>query len=117
MIPCCSPPQFPSRPDAPPPSKYVIPCSFLLDPPYSWAASRTWPYPRFPWKFETESRAPGTGLIWGPQTCPPVTRPPRPPCPPPCRPPFPPCPPFPPGWWCFGGLFSPHVEHWSRAHG
>lgn len=47
---------------------YVIPGSHNLDPPYSWAANRSWPYPRQPGVFESESRAPGTGLIAGPGT-------------------------------------------------
>ena len=58
-------PAFPAR--AP---TYVIPCSHLLDPPYSqmptsfppWWRGQ-WPFPRSPWPLETESRAPGTGLI------------------------------------------------------
>lgn len=50
------------------PQKYVIPGSHLLDPPYSWHANRAWPYPRQPNVFESESRAPGTGLIAGPGT-------------------------------------------------
>jgi hypothetical protein len=68
------------RPIAKPsrPQHYVLPCSENLDPPYSWWRSKTWPYPRMPWAFESETRAKGTGLIWG---C-------ADPCPPrPCAPP------------------------------
>jgi hypothetical protein len=50
------------------PATYVIPGSHTLDPPYSWQANRAWPYPRQPGIFESESRAPGTGLIAGPGT-------------------------------------------------
>jgi hypothetical protein len=50
------------------PATYVIPGSHNVDPPYSWQASRSWPYPRQPGVFESESRAPGTGLIAGPGT-------------------------------------------------
>lgn len=67
------------RPIAKPsrPQHYVLPCSELLDPPYSWWSSPTWPYPRAPWAYETESRAPGTGLLWGPSSaCPPKRCPP-----------------------------------------
>lgn len=39
------------------------------------------PYPRFPWKYETESRAAGTGLIPGRMPCPPWVFP-HPPWPP-----------------------------------
>jgi hypothetical protein len=45
------------------PSPYVMPGSHNLDPPYSWQSSGTWPNPRTPQAFESESRAPGTGLI------------------------------------------------------
>lgn len=51
------------------PPHYVIPCSSRLDPPYSFRTP-TFPFPRFPWPFESETRAAGTGLIWGAQ-CPP----------------------------------------------
>jgi hypothetical protein len=44
---------------------YVIPGSHNLDPPYSWVAGAAWPYPRSPNFLESESRAPGTGLIGG----------------------------------------------------
>lgn len=58
---------------------YVIPCSNMLDPPYSWQHqpgaptwwNGCWPMPRLPWQFESETRAPGTGLITGPPPCPP----------------------------------------------
>lgn len=43
--------------------RYVIPGSHYLDPPYSWQLSETWPRPRTPGAFESESRAPGTGMI------------------------------------------------------
>ena len=56
--------------------RYALPGTHWLDPPYSWMRP-PWPHPRAPWAFETESRAPGTGLIWG------KSSPPRPPCPPP----------------------------------
>ena len=69
---------------------YVIPCSSSLDPPFSLRTA-TWPFPRFPRPFETETRADGTGLIWGGATINP--------CPPP--PPCPPCPCPPSWWWCF----------------
>lgn len=63
---------------------YAIPRSQYIDPPGSWQWGYAypswwaghWPYPRMPWPFESETRAPGTGLIWG---CKPV-------CPPPCPP-------------------------------
>lgn len=72
------------RPIAKPsrPQHYVLPRSERMDPPYSWWSSPTHPYPRMPWAWESETRAKGTGLIWGPsaQPCPP-----RPPCrPAPC---------------------------------
>jgi len=70
--PCANPPF--SRPvsgltalPAPWPS-YVIPCSHLLDPPYAQQLNPNFPYPRTPRAFESETRAGGTGLIWGPQT-------------------------------------------------
>lgn len=47
------------------PATYVMPGSHALDPPYSWQLSRTWPLPRAPSEFESESRAPGTGMISG----------------------------------------------------
>jgi len=49
---------------------YIIPGSHWLDPPYSWKTP-WFPFPRPPRAFETESRAPGTGLIWGGPRCPP----------------------------------------------
>lgn len=83
----CPPPG--DRPHAEPialpahPPHYVVPGSHKLDPPYSWNTP-WWPFPRPPWPFETESRAAGTGLIWGSR----LARPPKPqPCPPnPCPP-------------------------------
>lgn len=63
---------------------YVIPQSNNLDPPYSWKVSPTWPFPRAPWPYETETRAAGTGLIWGAgTTTPPATTGCCPPPPPP----------------------------------
>jgi hypothetical protein len=66
------PPPFPpfwwQRPLAKPAPRhphYVMPCSHCLDPPYAWLRPK-FPFPRQPWRWETESRAPGTGLIWGP---------------------------------------------------
>jgi hypothetical protein len=47
--------------------RYVMPGSHWLDPPYSWEAQPTWPFPRPPRAFESETRAAGTGLIWGPR--------------------------------------------------
>jgi len=58
---------------------YVIPCSHLLDPFYARQLNPTFPFPRQPRAFESETRAGGTGLIWGPQcrtpkpTSPPTT--------------------------------------------
>ena len=43
---------------------YVIPGSHWLDPPYAWQTPH-FPKPRPPWAFESETRAPGTGLWWG----------------------------------------------------
>ena len=72
--------------------KYVIPGSQWLDPPYSHQMQQNsnaprwfgcWPYPRKPLKFETETRAKGTGLLG---SCVPTWLPPPPPCPP--------CPPY-----------------------
>ena len=60
---------------------YVIPGSHNLDPPYIWAANRAWPYPRQPGVFESESRAPGTGLIAGPGTIAEIIPPPALPSP------------------------------------
>jgi hypothetical protein len=47
------------------PSRYVIPGSHYLDPPYSQQLNPNWPFPRSPNAFESESRAPGTGMIGG----------------------------------------------------
>jgi hypothetical protein len=63
--------------------QYVIPRSQCLDPPYSWSVRENpmywgqWPFPRQPWAFESETRAPGTGLISGPCQLQPVC-PPKP---------------------------------------
>jgi hypothetical protein len=71
LPPPCPPPQpgFPvAFPKALPPvfpPHYVMPGSHRLDPPYSWDTP-WWPYPRPPLAFESETRAKGTGLIWGP---------------------------------------------------
>jgi hypothetical protein len=54
------------------PPHYIMPGSHFLDPPYSrlphhgppWKWGH-WPFPRDPWRFESETRAPGTGLIKG----------------------------------------------------
>lgn len=66
--PIAKPPQAPH---------YVVPGSHLLDPPYAWQATGcppwwvgNFPTPRLPWPFESETRAPGTGLITTPM-CPP----------------------------------------------
>lgn len=57
---------WPPRPIALPtgPPHYVIPCSSTLDPPFSFQTP-TFPFPRFPLPFESETRACGTGLIRG----------------------------------------------------
>lgn len=61
---------------------YVIPDSHWLDPPYAHMLGHPtffrggWPWPRIPWPFESNTRAPGTGLIRGP-----IPRPCRPCCP------------------------------------
>jgi len=52
---------------------YVIPCSHLLDPFYVRQLQPTFPFPRQPWPFESETRAPGTGLIRGSQCPTPTT--------------------------------------------
>jgi hypothetical protein len=71
----------------PPCPSYVIPGSQNLDPPYSWQSSgpsfftSNFPWPRMPWPWESETRAPGTGLIATP--CPPFPGT----CPPPASPP------------------------------
>ena len=70
--------------------QYALPASHLYDP-YYYQQLPPWPFPRPPRPYETESRADGTGLIWG--------FPPAPPLCPPCPPP--PCPPQPfvrPSW-------------------
>lgn len=63
---------------------YVVPGSHRLDPPYAFAPNcgppwwvSQWPQPRQPWPWESETRAPGTGLIRGAPPCP---------CPPPPAP-------------------------------
>lgn len=61
------------RPIACPPSppRYVMPGSNCLDPPYSFRLQGPpqfvgqFPFPRLPWPFESETRAPGTGLLAG----------------------------------------------------
>ena len=83
-----------ARPIALPPAppRYVMPGSHWLDPPYAqipiWPPQfqGRWPFPRHPWPFESDTRAPGTGLLMGPVRC--CTAPPPPPpwgfpCPPP----------------------------------
>lgn len=63
-----------------PPCHYVIPGSNCLDPPYSARLQGPpqfvgqFPFPRQPWPFESETRAPGTGLISGNAQCPPPQR-------------------------------------------
>jgi len=53
------------------PCRYTLPGSHCLDPGYFQQRTGPpqfvgqWPFPRMPWAFETESRAPGTGLISG----------------------------------------------------
>lgn len=73
--PCgCAPGPAGQRPIALPPlpPHYVMPGSHKLDPPYShWLRGNpnftgTFPFPRQPWAFESESRTGGTGLIWEP---------------------------------------------------
>ena len=68
-----------NKPIALPPMEphYVMPGSHWLDPPYSFKPP--FPFPRQPWPFETESRAPGTGLIWGSGHHPWPPHPPKPP--------------------------------------
>jgi len=62
-LPRLQPPQTPACPALPAgPPRYVMPASHTLDPPYAWMTA-TWPFPRPPWPYETESRAPGTGLL------------------------------------------------------
>src|SRR5215831_1567166 len=99
QFPCACPPF--SRPVGPLIAKpaawprYTIPCSNLLDPAFARQLNPGFPFPRFPRPFESETRADGTGLIWGGATinpCPPC--PPPQPCPPwPCPPVVQPCPP------------------------
>ena len=70
--------------------QYALPATHLYDPFYYQQLS-PWPFPRAPWPYESETRAPGTGLIMGPGT-PTVTTP----CPPPPQPVYiPPPNPFP----------------------
>lgn len=90
--PRCGPPP-PVLPAGPP--RYVIPGSHTIDPRYTqiprpanqWVSG--WPFPREPWPFESETRAPGTGLLSGPVVCSPFQPCPPPPCPPPPSPPLP----------------------------
>jgi hypothetical protein len=56
---------------------YVVPGSHMYDPVY-YQRVPPFPFPRAPWPYESETRAPGTGLL---------DAPPIPPCPPPCPPP------------------------------
>lgn len=51
--------------DPPIAQRYVIPGSQYLDPPYSWQLKPDWPFPRSPLAYESETRAPGTGMIHG----------------------------------------------------
>lgn len=86
-FPCACPPfshPVPRRLNACPPvalpaawPRYVIPCSHLLDAPYSLSLNPGYPFPRQPRPFESETRAGGTGLIWGPsrQPCSPCSPP------------------------------------------
>ena len=67
--------------------RYVIPCSNLLDPAYRTQLNPSFPYPRQPLAYESETRAPGTGLLFGGPTVVPFPTPvPCPPCPPPINP-------------------------------
>lgn len=60
--------------------RYVIPGSHWLDPAWYQEFRPTspftfgWPIPRIPWPNESETRAPGTGLISGPVPCRPPQR-------------------------------------------
>ena len=65
--------------------QYALPATHLYDPVY-YQTLPPWPYPRAPWPFETESRAPGTGLLGGPGISALPPPPPCPPCPPPPQP-------------------------------
>jgi hypothetical protein len=66
-------PYCPAFPASPP--SYVIPGSQYLDPAYSPQLQPTWPYPRSPRAFESETRADGTGLLT-PSATPPYSLPP-----------------------------------------
>ena len=63
--------------------QYALPATHLYDPAY-YHNLPPWPFPRHPWPYETESRAPGTGLLggpglpWIPCPCPPTPPPPQP---------------------------------------
>ena len=57
---------------------YVIPCSHLLDPAYAQQLNPNFPFPRQPLAYESETRAAGTGLIWGPSSAPAAVCPPTP---------------------------------------
>lgn len=73
-VPIAAPPKSP---------RYVMPGSNCLDPPYNQRLVGPpqfvgqWPFPRLPWPFESETRAPGTGLLQSPFGCPPPQQPPR----------------------------------------
>lgn len=83
QFPCVSPPfsrpvgNLTAQPTLWP--RYVIPCSHLLDPAYATSLNATYPFPRMPRAFESETRADGTGLIWGASGVPGA---PTQPCPP-----------------------------------
>src|SRR6516164_10705864 len=80
---------FPAPPTQPPPPCWPpqslwpfyyggLPAMQGVLPPFNpgyayWPPQGTFPFPRFPWPFETESRAPGTGLLGG---TPPLCAPP-----------------------------------------
>lgn len=72
---------------------YVIPGSHFYDPFY-YQQIPPFPFPRAPWPYESETRAPGTGLLDAPPCIP------APPCPPPPANPWPqiPAPPAQPAW-------------------
>lgn len=69
------PPALPAQPP-----RYVVPGSHWLDPAYyqGFRPTSPWSYgypiPRIPWPGESETRAPGTGLLAGPMPCPPRHR-------------------------------------------
>lgn len=77
----CGPPP-PALPAHAP--RYVMPGSHWVDPAYAMIPRAStpfnggWPLPRMPWPGESETRAPGTGLIGGPLPCPPTPCPPTP---------------------------------------